>query len=283
MIDWERGLGQFLWELNEGFTEIASLLMIKTWKLASHSLLIHSVSLSGLSSDWLENIFLPFQAEILTNPSGMKHVFVWEDVWRTKTDIVKSRLRALLGKTHRIPARLTQVRRIDQPTLTAFLEANHLQVPTFGKFKYGLFLPNRYYRVLAAQDKIRTDEELLVAVASFSGAKKITRNHEVYRSFELIRFANLLNYTVVGGVDKLLKAFIKEMNPDDIMTYADRDWSNGESYERLGFLFQNATPPQDFWVDSLTFERHYDKKENDIKVYNSGNLKYLLDVKKNRK
>ncbi len=204
---------------------------------------------------------------------------LWEDVWQTKPEIVKSRIRALLGISHRIPARLCKIARIDLPTLRAFLTDNHLQVPTKAKFKYGLFLPQKYFRVLPAN--LGTGDTLLVAVASFSGAKKIIRNNVTHRSFELIRFANLLNLTVVGGFDKLLQHFIREQHPDDIMTYADADWSSGESYQKLGFERVGEVEPQTFWVNSLTFDRQYTTRftppdpENWVKVKNAGSIKFL--------
>ncbi|AEI51104.1 hypothetical protein [Runella slithyformis] len=221
----------------------------------------------------------------------LKVIHLWEDVWHTKKAVVQSRLRALLGQTYRIPARLTQARRIDKPMLDTFLSVNHLQVSTTAKYKYGLFLPERYFRVLekwpGKPDLLPNTPELLVAVASFSGAKKILRHAATYRSCELIRFANVLNATVVGGLDKLVSAFLKEVQADDIMTYADRDWSTGQSYERLGFERIGTTPPQAFWVNPITFEREYAFREamfsNAVEIYNSGNLKYLLDLKKRPK
>lgn len=237
---------------------------------------------------------LPMTPETLVGISdacadrGLKVIHLWEDVWHTKKAVVQSRLRALFGQTYRIPGRLTQARRIDKPTLDSFLLVNHLQVTTTAKYKYGLFLPERYFRVLEKwnekPDFSPQTSELLVAVASFSGAKNILRHEVTYRSCELIRFANVLNATVVGGLDKLVSAFRKEVQPDDIMTYADRDWSTGQSYERLGFERLGTTPPQAFWVNPVTFEREYAVQEarypNAIKIYNSGNIKYLLDLKK---
>ena len=34
---------------------------------------------------------------------------------------------------------------------------------------------------------------------------------------------------------KLLKAFIEEVRPDDVMSYADASWSDGDVYRKLGF------------------------------------------------
>lgn len=34
---------------------------------------------------------------------------------------------------------------------------------------------------------------------------------------------------------KLLKAFIGDVRPDDVMSYADASWSDGDVYRKLGF------------------------------------------------
>lgn len=213
-----------------------------------------------------------------------RKIFLWEDVWKTKQAICKSRILANYGISHRIPARLTKVRRIDKPTLDNFLNYNHLQVITNAKLKYGLYLPKQYFRVLPENIKPEGDE-ILLAVASFSNAKTIVREGKEYRSYELIRFANLLNFTVVGGLDKLLKAFISENNPDDIMTYADRDWSDGKSYETIGFERIGITPPQEFYYDEKLMQRYYPNKlpehsKNEMqRVFNTGNIKFLMKLK----
>lgn len=269
---------------------------------ADRKLIVHCISLGALSADIPVSFFAELSERM--EARGIKIIHLWEDVWNTKKEVVQSRLRAAFGETQRIPARLTKVRRIDKPTLDEFIQKNHLQVSTTAKYKYGLFLPKQYERIIKASlpfgihcgihsastrvliHEFTHSEEVLVAVASFSGGKKILRDKQMYRSFELIRFANVLDYTVVGGLDKLLKAFTKEVFPDDIMTYADRDWSNGRSYERLGFERVGSTPPQTFFVNPLTFERHYAErlKKTEIaadwkKVFNAGNWKFLKRVK----
>jgi hypothetical protein len=260
-------------------------------------LIIHCISLEALSTDLPVSFFADLSEKM--NAQGIKIIHVWEDVWVTKKEIVQSRLRAAFGETQRIPARLTKVRRIDMPTLDDFIQKNHLQVTTTAKYKYGLFLPKQYERIINTTrpfsihcgthsliHKFTHSEEVLVAVASFSGGKNILRNGETYRSFEMIRFANLLNCTVVGGLDKLLKAFTKEIHPDDIMTYADRDWSDGRSYERLGFERLGSTAPQTFFVNPASMERHYAERleESEIlsdwlKIFNAGNWKFLKKTK----
>lgn len=265
-------------------------------------LIVHCISLDALSVDMPVSFFAELSEKM--EARGIKIIHLWEDVWYTHKEGVQSRLRAAFGETQRIPARLTKVKRIDKPTLDAFIQKNHLQVTTMAKYKYGLFLPKQYERIIRTSlpfsihcgthsqsthlliHEFTHSEEVLVAVASFSGGKKILREGQTYRSFELIRFANLLDCTVVGGLDKLLKAFTKEVFPDDIMTYADRDWSDGRSYERLGFERVGSTPPQVFFVNPTMMERHYAERLNQaeipvdwIKVLNAGNWKFLKKFK----
>lgn len=252
---------------------------------ADRKLIVHCIELRVLSTDFHSLFFADISEQMALE--SIKIIHLWEDVWFTKKEIVQSRLRAALGETQRIPARLTKVRRIDKPLLDEFIRNNHLQVSTTAKYKYGLFFPKQYERIIKTDfSTIRAafvgSQEVLVAVASFSGGKNILRSGQTYRSFELIRFANLLNCTVVGGLDKLLKAFVKEIHPDDIMTYADRDWSDGGSYERLGFERLGSTSPQTFFVNPNTMERHYAERLEDskipsdwIKIFNAGSWKFL--------
>jgi hypothetical protein len=163
-----------------------------------------------------------------------------------------------------------------------FLINNHLQSKVNAKFKYGLFLPSRYFRVIQNEkvmQEILNKETFLVAIASFSNAKKIIREGQEYRSYELIRFANYKGFTVVGGLNKLLKMFTDEHAPDDIMTYADADWSDGSNYEKIGFKRIELTPPLTFELDSETFLRKLGQENSKNKIYNSGNWKFLMNLK----
>ena len=47
----------------------------------------------------------------------------------------------------------------------------------------------------------------------------------------------------------MLKAFIKDVQPDDIMSYADLEWSEGKVYEQLGFVLEGKKEPVMFVVD----------------------------------
>ncbi len=195
---------------------------------------------------------MTFFCQQLTNEyaaRGERIIHLWDDVTRQKPAVVASRLQALQGKSVRVPGRLTVARRIDKTAAMAFLEINHLQVPLPGKVRYGLFLPERYYRLLPDDYRATMPpSEALLAVATFAQPRQMTRQQPPQRSAELLRMANRLGCTVVGGVAKLLTTYGRSHPADNLMTYADRDWSAGGSYLKLGFTAQGDTPPQPCWI-----------------------------------
>lgn len=205
--------------------------------------------------------------------NGMRCIHVDEDSWMTKPDLVLNRLAALSGQARRIHARNTVVARIDKPVAIAFQQEHHLQVALPGKYRYGLFHAGE-----------------LVAVAVFSGGRRMDGKSEDYRSYELLRFCNKQGLLVVGGLSKLLDAFVQEFTPGDIMTYADKDWSDGGSYRKTGFKIIGETAPQAFWVDTRTMKRYYEaalpldiagksiserEKAGYRQVYNGGSIKLV--------
>jgi hypothetical protein len=219
--------------------------------------------------------------------AGILSVVVWEDFWLSKTDIVKSRLSALLGVSERIPARLCQAKRIDKATAGWFLHQNHLQDTVSSKTQYGLFLPERYFRVLSETFRNKlAGSELLVAVVTFSHPRIFWRDGNSFRSFEMIRFSNLLHTTVVGGLAKLLSAFSAEFKPGDIMTYADLEWSDGASYRKLGFREVSDTQPFEFYLDTGQMQRFSTKplmqnSEQRLLICNLGSRKFVRDFDNN--
>ena len=88
----------------------------------------------------------------------------------------------------------------------------------------------------------------------------------------MLRFCNKLGYHVPGGASKLLKYFERNYNPKSLVSYADRRWSQGKVYKKLGFTFNHASTPN-YW---------YLKNNNTTKLYSRINfqkhkLKKLLE------
>lgn len=194
---------------------------------------------------------------------------VWEDFWEKKTDILKSKILGKLGLLRRVPARLCIIKRIDKPTADLFLKENHLQESTNSKIKYGLYLPQKYYRVLKGVYPL--EKEFLLCVMTFSGARNFKDGS---RSYELLRFCTLKNYTVQGGLTKMLQTFVRAYSPDSIMTYADLDWYSKGTYERFGFEEEGKLPRIYYRLNSEK-KRIQVCKDEKWDVFNKGSLKLL--------
>ena len=130
----------------------------------------------------------------------------------------------------RIYARNCEVKRIDRTVAEPFLQSFHRLGYTRCRYLYGLF--------------VRRGENIppgtMVAVAGFSGPRKWTKEGSVVCSYEWVRYASAEGLGVNGGMGKLLNAFIEEVHPDDVMSYADASWSDGDVYRKLGFTQEES-------------------------------------------
>jgi hypothetical protein len=84
--------------------------------------------------------------------------------------------------------------------------------------------------------------------------------------WEIIRFCNKLNTSVVGGFSKLLKYFKNEHN-GSIITYADKRHSNGNLYKNNGFEELHDSKPNYFYVkkrDIFSREKFQKHKLKDL-------------------
>lgn len=133
-------------------------------------------------------------------------------------------------------ARNCSVRRIDKAAADAFLQAYHRLGATGGRYRYGLFVERS-----TGASEAALPQGSLVAVAVFSNARRWNKDGRRVSSYEWIRYASLPGIRVVGGMGKLLGAFIDEVKPDDVMSYADSDYPDGgEVYARLGFVAEGT-------------------------------------------
>lgn len=201
---------------------------------------------------------------------------VTEDRWRRQGEMMRARILAHLELFSQAYARNCEVRRIEKAEAQAFLGKNHSYGYAACRYRYGLFLKRHTGHIAeelrsldsARDDKteIRDGREIrqdgngqigkLIAVATFSNARRWIKDGKEISSYEWTRYASLPDMRVSGGMGKLLKAFIKDVQPDDIMSYADLEWSEGTVYERLGFKKEYlGKEPVLFTVDCRTWER----------------------------
>lgn len=154
---------------------------------------------------------------------GISLIHVFENEWINKSDIVKSVVKTSLGLVDdRIYARECSVIHIQESDKNDFLNKNHLQGEDKSTVKLGL---------------IHNDE--LVSVMTFRRSSRFEKGVE----WELTRFCNKLNTSVVGGAAKLFSFFLKEFNPKMIVSYCDRRFFSGGVYKKLGFNFVKHTSP----------------------------------------
>ena len=252
-----------------------------------HQLYLHLIDFQTFQNNVLpNNYFQDFSDKI--NAQNQRIIHLWEDVYLSKTDLVKCRIWAILGIFTRLHGRHCVIKRIDEPLANDFLKINHLQGSVKAKFKYGLYLKPQYverFGLVVCEEVDKSTHSKLIAVATFSGGRtmKIGERSNT-RSFELIRFASLRGYVVVGGMDKLLKVFIEEHQPDDIMSYADRDWSDGRSYDKLGFSKIGNSSGQTFYIYPSTLMRFSTKLDIDdkyLEIFNAGSIKFIKTITKN--
>jgi len=179
----------------------------------------------------------------------------WQDpelkeIWKS---VIRHKLRKPLYK---IGARKLEFAQKEQLLKESkiFLEENHLQgAGAIGPIRYGL-----------------TYNGELLALMTFSKARFSKAD------YELVRFVIKRNWSIPGAASKLFKAFQQEHPNAKIVSYANRRWSNGNLYEKLGFQLINTSPPN-FYIfhpnnpnklwHRVSFQKH--KLKNILEIYNN--------------
>lgn len=179
-------------------------------------------------------------------------LIITEDRWRSRNSMMQHRALSHLEIFTQIYARNCEIKRIDKATAQAFLEENHSYGDAACKYRYGVYL-KRHTGHNALLHSISPGS--LVAVATFSNARKWIKGDKTIRSYEWTRYASLPGVRLSGGMGKALRAFIEEVRPDDIMTYADLEWSEGKVYEQLGFTCEGTRPAVSFIIDPSDWSR----------------------------
>jgi len=147
---------------------------------------------------------------------GIRIVHIWEDDWDYKCDIIKSQISNLIGISNKIYARNCNLVEIDSSKCKLFLDENHIQGNVRSMIRYGLLHKGE-----------------LVSVMTFDkseGRKKMGDSE-----WNINRFCNVKNFSVIGGASKIFKFFLKKNLPSRVISYADKDWSVGDLYYKLGF------------------------------------------------
>jgi hypothetical protein len=228
-------------------------------------------------------------------------LFLFEDRWWAARELVQERILARLERFRSVFARKCRVLsgRGDQQLgerVREFLQRYHSYSSAKCRYRYAL-----------------EHEGEIVAVATFSEGRPMVRKMEqpllnvpkeeqqnadilIFDSYEWVRYASLPGVRVVGGMGKLLNAFIDERftriepgTPLEIMTYSDTEWSNGDVYTKLGFSYAGERPPVEYHVHKKTYQRFnhrlYEKELQNgalpsdfYTIQNLGSKKFLLQI-----
>jgi len=177
---------------------------------------------------------------------GIKLIHIFQFEWDTKKEIIKSILKNIIKKTpNKIYARECEVRDITLQCSIDFLEKNHLQGKDKSSIKLGLYHKNE-----------------LVSVMTFCKSR-----FDKKCEYEMSRYCNNLNTSIIGGGNKLFSHFINSYRPNSMVSYSDRRYFNGNIYRQLGFTFVDNTSPSYFYLkeykivfNRINFQKHKLKK-----------------------
>lgn len=211
---------------------------------------------------------------------GIDLIQIFSSEWESKQDIVKSIINSRLGIAKKIYARKCSIKKIAHNDVSMFLNNNHIQGGCPSKYNYALIY-----------------EGYIVSVMTFNQSR-FEKN-----KMELVRFANKLNISVVGGFSKLLKHFISESKTKNIVSYCNLRYFSGSGYIKNGFKPITYTQPNYFYFKNNSsflysrhkFQKHKLQKELDIfdaslseyenmknngyeKIYDAGNLKLIYSI-----
>lgn len=169
---------------------------------------------------------------------GYTLLHIHEHQWASKRDIVKSMLQTrLVGPLNRVFARKCTIQVADVKTMRTFMETNHIQG----------FSGGRWHLVLTYDNEIVCGMTL--------GKARFSKDYD----YELIRFANKLHTSVIGGAGKLLSFYRKEINnqPHKLGSYANKDYSTGNLYQQLNFQPVGDPGPGYFWSNGVSTLSRY--------------------------
>lgn len=171
----------------------------------------------------------------LCNKKGYKLIHIFEDEWNNKKEIVKSRIKHILNLSkNKIHARKCVIKEVEQKNKSKFLNENHIQGDSVDKIRYGLFY-----------------KDDLISLMTFSKERISNGNNPNDLFWELNRFCSKINFSVIGGFDKLLSHFLKNNNYKKITTYADCRWSGidvSSTVYNNKFNFKHMSRPSYFYV-----------------------------------
>jgi hypothetical protein len=155
---------------------------------------------------------------------GVRLIHIWSDDWEFRQDLVKTKLKYIMGlsdKLRRIHPRECSISVPTKEQKRSFYNANHIKGDGAGSVNYALFHGGIPVAMISLKQVDRSDPS----------------------KWDLNRFAVDINYHVPGAFSKLLAHFKRNHAWSSIITYADKCWATGETYLKSGFKWTHDSPP----------------------------------------
>lgn len=243
------------------------------------------------NNELLEDKYHSNNIKIEYSKKGIKLIQIYEDLWNSKNEIIKSRILNLLKLTNKTYARKFKIKEISKKEANLFLEENHLQ---------GKLLSGDYFISLVDND------ENIFSVMVFGKLRKNLGSMPSLNEYELLRFCNKNYISITGSASKMLKYFVNKYNPIKIISYADKKWSdiNDNLYQKINFNYISETKlsysyiigkerknrfklRKDILVKKLNIKEIKEHTESEIckslnifRIYECGSYKFELKIKK---
>lgn len=152
---------------------------------------------------------------------------VWDFECTARKEQILGFLASKFGCNQKIYARECKVKLIEPIHATGFVNAYHIQpVKNSAVLNYGL-----YYN------------QELVSVMSFR------KHHRDNKTWALSRLCSKPNITIVGGASKLFSFATKENNWEEVISWSDNRWSEGNVYTKMGFELKAEYGPDYQYYD----------------------------------
>lgn len=175
---------------------------------------------------------------LLAKEKGIHLISIFDVDWENNSEKIKMYLSSILSPQKRLMARKCRVEKVEERIACEFVDKYHIQGSNSSamKINYGLYYEGELY-----------------AVMSFG---KLRLSKTQTGQFELHRYCVKDGYTIVGGANRLLRAFENDYKPSYILSYSDNDYFMGGIYERLGFINTGQCRPRYYWfLDGLEIRR----------------------------
>jgi len=155
-----------------------------------------------------------------------------------------------LGKiTEKSGARQYKLIELNDKEQFNFFEQNHIQGGIASKLAFGL-----------------VDKNMNIVAAMSFGSPRYNKQYE----WEILRFATLTDNLVSGAASKIFSHF-KSNYSGSVISYANKRFSKGDVYKKMGFSYHGHTKPNYFYLidgkcySRVSFQKH--KLKHKLKIY----------------